>query len=173
LLRVVPNGLPDLHQNAQPICRRIHVLVPFSMWRYLSHIWTHPGLQGQFCVRAHRHDDCMHIYGLSCGGHSGLPALMDSALFLLCFHERAAIAQTYELSPAAAIGMAVGVDIAPTHPAVIQTSVMRAAVAGGIDLAATPSGQQHAGWRRTRDLRMRPDSLRTRFTSGLVRDPCK
>jgi hypothetical protein len=32
---------------------------------------------------AHRHYDCTHIYGLSDGGHSGLPALMDSALFLL------------------------------------------------------------------------------------------
>src|SRR5712691_2687480 len=27
--------------------------------------------------------DCTHIYGLSCGGHGCLPALMDSALSLL------------------------------------------------------------------------------------------
>ena len=49
----------------------------------MAHIWTHPGLQGQYRVKARRHYDCTHIYGLSGGGHVGLPALMDSALFLL------------------------------------------------------------------------------------------
>ena len=49
----------------------------------LSHIWTHSGLQGQFHVIARRNHDCTHIYGLLCGKHAGLPALMDSALFLL------------------------------------------------------------------------------------------
>ena len=42
-----------------------------------------PGIARQYRAIARRHYDCTHIYGLSGGGHVGLPALMDSALFRL------------------------------------------------------------------------------------------
>jgi hypothetical protein len=58
--------------------------------------------------------------------------------------EIAAATQIYELSPAVAIGMLIGADIAPTDPAVIRARDMRAKVAGGLDLAAAPSGEPHA-----------------------------
>ena len=50
---------------------------------------------------------------------------------------------------------------------------MRAKMAGGIDLAATASGQDHPGWRRAGYLRLRPDLLRTRLTIGLASEACK
>lgn len=62
-----------------------------------------------------------------------------------CFQEIAAAAQPNELSPAVIIGMPVGADTSPTDPAVIRARDMRAEVAGGIDLVATPSGEPHAG----------------------------
>src|SRR5882724_13369308 len=50
---------------------------------------------------------------------------------------------------------------------------MRAKMAGGIDLAATASGQDHPGWRRAGYLRLRPDWLLTRLTIGLASEACK
>jgi hypothetical protein len=48
----------------------------------LSLIWTHPGLQGQCRVTAHRITTA-RIYTACHGGHVCLLALMDSALSLL------------------------------------------------------------------------------------------
>jgi hypothetical protein len=48
----------------------------------LSHIWTHPGLQGQFRVTARRITTA-RIYTACSVEDTGLLAWMDSALFLL------------------------------------------------------------------------------------------
>jgi hypothetical protein len=55
-------------------------------------------------------------------------------------------AQTHQLAPPPAVGMAVGADIPPAHPAVIRTRGLGAEVAGGIDVSATASGADHTGW---------------------------
>jgi hypothetical protein len=46
-------------------------------------------------------------------------------------------------------------------------------VAGGIDQAVAPSRHRHAGWRRTRGLRMSSASLLTRLASGLASEACE
>lgn len=61
-------------------------------------------------------------------------------------------AQTYQLSPATPIGVAIGTDISPIHPAAIAAVRLGAEVAGGIDGTATASGKDHAGRRRTWSL---------------------
>jgi hypothetical protein len=66
--------------------------------------------------------------------------------------------------------MAIGADIPAADPAMIRTRGMGAKVAAGIDLAATPSGHDHPGWRRAGYLRVRPDLLLTRLTIGLARE---
>jgi hypothetical protein len=56
-------------------------------------------------------------------------------------------AQTHQLAPASAVGMAVGTDIPPAHPAVVRTGGLGTEVARGIDLPAAASGEEHTGWR--------------------------
>src|SRR5215510_3462727 len=82
-------------------------------------------------------------------------------------------AQTHELSPAPSSRMTVGTDITEADPAVIRTRSMRAKMAGGIDLAATASGQEQTGWRRAGYLRLRPDLLLTRLTIGFTSEAGK
>src|SRR5262245_18023076 len=53
------------------------------------------------------------------------------------FQEVAAATQAYKLSPPSPIGMPVGADITPAHPAVIRTGGLRAEMPGGIDVAVT------------------------------------
>jgi transposase len=48
---------------------------------------------------------------------------------------------------ASAIGMAVGADMPPAHPAVVRTGGMGAEVARGVDVATAASSTEHAGWR--------------------------
>jgi hypothetical protein len=50
---------PDLTSNALSELYRIYGP---------THIWTHPGLQGQISRAGSKHYDCTHIYGLSGGG---------------------------------------------------------------------------------------------------------
>jgi hypothetical protein len=69
--------------------------------------------------------------------------------------------------------VAIGADIPEADPAVIRTGSMRAKVVGGIDLAATASGHDHAGWRCTRDLQVRPGMLLTRLAIRLAREAGK
>jgi hypothetical protein len=49
----------------------------------ISHIWTHPGLQGQFRVTARRITTARIYTACHMEDIYALPALMDSALFLL------------------------------------------------------------------------------------------
>jgi hypothetical protein len=65
------------------------------------------------------------------------------------------------------------VDIPEADPAVIRTGSMRAKVVGGIDLAATASGHDYAGWRCARDLRVRPGLLLTHLAIGLASEAGK
>jgi hypothetical protein len=67
------------------------------------------------------------------------------------------------------MGMAVGATIAEVDPAVIRAGDVRAEVVGGLDLAATPSGERHPRWRRTRRLRGRLDRLFAPLALGLAR----
>jgi hypothetical protein len=64
--------------------------------------------------------------------------------------------------------MAVGANITEVDPTVIRAGGVRAEVAGGIDLAATASGERHPGWRRTRRLQGRLDRLFAPLALGLV-----
>jgi len=57
-------------------------------------------------------------------------------------------AETHQLAPPSAVGMAVGADIPPAHPAVIRTGGLRAEMPGGIDVPAAASGEKQARWRR-------------------------
>src|SRR5215813_11672299 len=60
---------------------------------------------------------------------------------------RAATDHTQQLPPGAAIGMAIGAEIAPAHPAPIGTVGVRAELCRGIHLtAAPPCG--HNAWGR-------------------------
>ena len=63
--------------------------------------------------------------------------------------------------------------VTEADPAVIRAGVTRAEVAGGIDLAATASGHDHAGGRCTRDLRVRPGLRLTRLAIRLAREAGK
>jgi hypothetical protein len=64
--------------------------------------------------------------------------------------------------------MAVGANITEVDPTVIRAGDVRAEVAGGIDLAATPSGERHPGWRRARRWRGRLDLLFAPLALGLA-----
>ena len=77
-------------------------------------------------------------------------------------------AQTYQLSPATPIGVAIGTDISPIHPAAIAAVRLGAEVAGGIDGTATASGKDHAGRRRTWSLRLRIDAVIAELAFWLV-----
>jgi hypothetical protein len=77
-------------------------------------------------------------------------------------------AQTHELSPAAAIGMTIGANIAKADPAVIRTSDIRAEVAGGLDLAPTAASERHPRWRRARRRRVRCGFPSTQVACGLA-----
>jgi hypothetical protein len=91
-----------------------------------------------------------------------------------CFQEIGAAAQPNKLSPAVIIGMPVGADTSPTDLAVIRARDMRAEVAGGIDLVATPSGEPHAGGGKcARHLWVRLGFPRTSFALGLAREARK
>src|SRR5262245_55960053 len=52
-----------------------------------------------------------------------------------------------QLAPGTAIGMAIGAEIAPAHPAPIGTVRVRAEVRRGVDLAAAPPRRHEARWR--------------------------
>jgi hypothetical protein len=56
-------------------------------------------------------------------------------------------AQTHQLAPPPTIGMAIGAEIPPTHPAMIRTGGMGAEMPSGIDVPAAASGEGQAGWR--------------------------
>jgi hypothetical protein len=56
---------------------------------------------------------------------------------------------------------------------VIRTGGMRAEVARGINLAVTPSGQHHTGWRCVGCLRMRSGSLLAGLAIGFAGQTCK
>src|SRR5262249_4756476 len=70
-------------------------------------------------------------------------------------------------------GMAIGTEIAPSHPALIRTVRMRAERLRGVDLARSASRGDHAGWRGAGSLRARHDSLCTGRAVGLVGEACK
>src|SRR5262249_38540263 len=61
--------------------------------------------------------------------------------------EVAATGDAEQLPPGAAIGMAIGAEIAPADPAAIGTVRVRAEMGGGVDLAAAPPCRHDAGWR--------------------------
>ena len=90
----------------------------------------------------------------------------------VCFQEIPAATQTLELSPATAMGMAVGTEIPVANPAVIRTGGTRAAVVSRSDVAGTPAGATQAGRRRTECLRVRHPCLPTCLTIGLPRETC-
>jgi hypothetical protein len=78
-----------------------------------------------------------------------------------CLKEILLAAQAVELAPAAPIRMAIGANIAPVDLAMVRTRGMRAEVAGGLNVAATSSGEVHAGRQRAGYLHMRLLSLLT------------
>src|SRR5262249_9017836 len=81
--------------------------------------------------------------------------------------EMSLAAETHQLAPPSAIGMAIGADIPPAHPTVVRTGGLWTEVSGGLDVATAASGEEHAGWRCARGLRLRPDWLRTQRALGL------
>jgi len=61
--------------------------------------------------------------------------------------KRAVTGDAQQLPPGASIGMAVGAEIAPAHPAPIGTVWVGAEMRGGVHLAAAPPCGHDAGWR--------------------------
>jgi hypothetical protein len=61
---------------------------------------------------------------------------------------------TQQLPPGTPTGMAIGAEIAPTHPAPIGTIWVRAEVHRGIDVAAAPPCERDARGRSGRSLRV-------------------
>jgi hypothetical protein len=76
---------------------------------------------------------------------------------------------TQQLPPGTAIGMAIGAEIPPAHPATIGTVWVRAEMVPGVDLplAATGGGDPWRGRSRGNDREGRR-CLRTRDTLGFV-----
>lgn len=70
------------------------------------------------------------------------------------FEEIAAAAQAMELPSASSVGMTISADIAPVDPAVVGALGMRTKVAGGFNMAPSPSGEGHPGWQRARRRRV-------------------
>ena len=68
---------------------------------------------------------------------------------------------TQELSPGTPIGMAIGTEVAPAHPASIGTIWVRAEVHRGIDVAAAPPRERDARGRSGRGVRVGIGGLRT------------
>src|SRR5262249_41401470 len=85
----------------------------------------------------------------------------------------AATGDTQQLPPGAAIGMTIGVEIAPAHPAAIGTVRVRAEVRRGVDLGAAPPRGHDAGWRSGRGLRMGGASVLTGVAVRLCEEACK
>jgi hypothetical protein len=54
---------------------------------------------------------------------------------------------TQQLLPGPTIGMAIGAEIAPSHPAPIETIRVRAAMDGGVNLASASPRRHDARWR--------------------------
>src|SRR4030095_7721281 len=71
-----------------------------------------------------------------------------------------------QLAPGTAIGMAIGAEIAPAHPAPIGTVRVRAEVRRGVDLAAAPPRRHEARRRSCGGLRAGIGGVRT---GGAVR----
>ena len=84
------------------------------------------------------------------------------------FQEIPVAAQTQELAPAPAIGMAVGAEVPEANPTVIHTGSMGAEVVRGINLAVTPSSQHHTGWRCAEGLRISSGSLLAGLAIGFA-----
>src|SRR5713101_7737957 len=66
----------------------------------------------------------------------------------------AATSDTQQLPPGTAIGMAIGAEIAPSHPTTIGTVRVGAEMRGGVDLTAAPSRGHDARWRGAGCLRV-------------------
>jgi hypothetical protein len=81
--------------------------------------------------------------------------------------------EAHQLAPPSTVGMAIGTAMPPVHPAVLRTGGLRADMAGGSNLAAATSGDDHAGWRGARGLRLRPGLRRTQRALGLARETGK
>jgi hypothetical protein len=64
--------------------------------------------------------------------------------------------------------MTVGANITEVDPTVIRAGGVWAEVAGGIDLAATASGERHVGWWRARRSRGHLDRLFAPLALGLA-----
>src|SRR5215467_5548971 len=73
-----------------------------------------------------------------------------------------------QLPPGAAIGMAIGAEIAPAHPAAIGTIWVGAEMVGGVDLAAAPSRWHKTRGRSGGGLWARVGGVRTGVTVRLV-----
>src|SRR5439155_4152556 len=61
--------------------------------------------------------------------------------------EIAATGDTEQLPPGAPIGMAIGAEIAPSHPALVRTVRIGTEMGRGVDLAAAPPRGHDVRWR--------------------------
>jgi hypothetical protein len=75
--------------------------------------------------------------------------------------EVAATGETEPLPPGTPIGMAIGAEIAPSHPAPIRTVRIGTAMGRGIDLTAASSRHHHARWRSAGGLWARVTAVLT------------
>src|SRR5262249_36573684 len=80
---------------------------------------------------------------------------------------------TQQLPPGTAIGVAIGAEIAPAHPAAIDTVRVGAEMRGGVHLAAAPPRGHDTGWRSGRGLRMGGASVLTGVAGRLGDEACK
>jgi len=80
----------------------------------------------------------------------------------------AATGDAEQLPPGAPIGMAIGAEIAPAHPAPVRTVRMGTAMGRGIDLTGASSRHHHTRWRRRRGLWSGSAGLLTGVAVGRV-----
>jgi hypothetical protein len=80
---------------------------------------------------------------------------------------------TPELPPLPSAGMAMGADVAATHPSVIGALVVGTALLRRVERSPTSSwAREQGGWGRG-SLRAGPDSVLTGLTAGLVAESGK
>src|SRR3989442_6928460 len=78
----------------------------------------------------------------ACTSH-GVSTFLHCAFTAHGLLEIATTARAIQLAPRATAGMAIGTDIAQSHPALIRTVRMRAAMMRGVDLARSSSRGDH------------------------------
>src|SRR5262249_9099975 len=92
------------------------------------------------------------------------------------FEKIATTNDAQQLSPGTAVGMPIGAEIAPAHPAPVGTVRIGAEMACGVDLAAAPPCGHDARWRGWGGLWARATAVRTGIAmrlGGEARKGCR